>query len=47
MLNVQVFGQRQVEVIESYIIDQNIENKISENVIKNERFKHILINILN
>lgn len=44
MLNVQVFGQRQVEVIESYIIDQNIENKISENVIKNERFKHILIN---
>ena len=44
MLNIQVFAQRQIEVIESYIIDQKIENKLSENIIHNNRFKHILIN---
>lgn len=44
LLNVQVFAQRQVEVIESYIIDQKIENKLSKNGIENNRFKQILMN---
>lgn len=42
--NSKAFGQSQVEIVESYIVDQKIESKLSKKVINNHRFRTILIN---
>lgn len=38
-----VIAQSSVEVVESYIIDQNITSKLIRKVIPNERFKEVLL----
>lgn len=41
-INFQLFAQTQVDVIESFIIDKEIENVLSKKVIPNNDFKKVL-----